>query len=77
MRSQPQRRLGKRISALLQLANLLPNGDQGIAEPIQLALGLRFRRFDHESPGHGRAHGGCGEAEVDETLCNVVHSDAA
>ena len=63
--------------ALLDIKNLLPDADEGVAEPVQLLLVLRLRGFNHQGPGDGPAHGRGVEAKVHETLGNVDRLHAA
>mmetsp|Transcript_26413 Transcript_26413/g.67196 ORF Transcript_26413/g.67196 Transcript_26413/m.67196 type:complete len:1036 (+) Transcript_26413:699-3806(+) len=62
--------------ALLDLADLLPDGDHGVDEAVNLVLGLRLRGLDHERAGHGPRHGGRVEAVVHQALGHVLRLDA-
>ena len=33
--------------------DFLPDADEGVAVPVELGLGLRFRRLDHQGSGDG------------------------
>lgn len=48
----------------LDVTDLLANGDQGVAEAVELCLGLGLGRLDHESVGDGPRHCGGMEAIV-------------
>lgn len=52
------------------------NGDERIAESIQLGLGFAFGGFDHERARHGERHGRRVVAIIDQTLGNVFNFDA-
>lgn len=62
--------------ALLDLADLLADADQGLDEAVQLFLGLRLSGLDHERVGDGPAHGGRVEAVVLQALGDVNGLDA-
>src|SRR3989338_6470210 len=49
----------------LDLVDLLADLDQGVAEAVELLLGLGFGGLDHEGAGNGEGHGGGMEAIVD------------
>ena len=59
------------------LGNLLADGDEGVAEAVELVLGLGLRGLDHEGSGHGPGHGRGMEAVVDHPLGHVLDLDAA
>ena len=62
-------------AALLNGARLLADGEHRGAEAVELGLGFRFRRFDHERARYRPTHGRRMEAAVDKPLCDVIDSD--
>src|SRR5439155_5959032 len=61
--------------ALLDGADLLADGDEGVAITVQLALRLALGRLDHARPRDGGRHGGRVEAVVHQPLRDVLHLD--
>ena len=60
----------------LDLGDLLPDRDHGVAESIQLRLRFGFGRLDHQRARHRKTHGRGVEAVVDQPLGDIVHGDA-
>ena len=56
----------------LDLAYLVANGDQGVAEPVELRFRLAFRGLDHECPGNRERHCRRVESIVHEPLRDVL-----
>ena len=52
--------------------NHLLDGDQGIAQAIELTLVLALGRLNHQGASHRPRHGGGVEAVVLQTLCHIL-----
>ncbi len=63
-------------AAFLDVAGFLADRQHRFAEAVELGLGLRFRRLDHQRAGNRPAHGRRMEAAVDQALGDVVDRDA-
>ena len=62
--------------ALLNLGNLLADGDHGVAEAVELGLVLRLGGLDHDGAGDGPRHGGRVVAVILQALGDVLGADA-
>ncbi|MNH90807.1 hypothetical protein D3C73_433520 [compost metagenome] len=62
--------------AVLHPGNLGADGGHGLDEAIQLALGFRFGRLDHQGTRYREAHGRRVEAVVHQALGHVHLADA-
>mmetsp|Transcript_46287 Transcript_46287/g.117179 ORF Transcript_46287/g.117179 Transcript_46287/m.117179 type:complete len:831 (+) Transcript_46287:42-2534(+) len=76
VRRVDQRVVVRRPLALLHLADLLADGDQGVDKAVQLGLALALGGLDHERARHGPRHGGGVEAVVNHALGDVLHLNA-
>ncbi len=63
-------------AAFFDGADLLTDGDHGVAEAVELGLGFGFRGLEHQRAGDGPGHGGGVEAVVHETLGDIFNFDA-
>src|SRR3546814_17718284 len=63
--------------ARLDRGDLPADRDHGVAEAVDLALGLALGRLYHQGVGHRERHGRRVEAVVDEALGDVLDGDAA
>ena len=58
--------------AVLDRRDFGPDRDHRLAETVELALGLAFRRFDHQRIGDRERHGRRVETVIDQPLGHVV-----
>ena len=76
MRGVAQRVVVRRPQAHADLVDLLPDGDHGVTEAIQLGEVLALGGLDHERAGDRERHGRRVQAVVGEPLGDVIHGDA-
>ena len=61
--------------AVLDVADLLSNGNQRVTEPVQLLFRLALRRLDHHGARNREGDGRWMKAVVDDPLGDVLHLD--
>ena len=59
------------------LGDLRADGDDRLAEAVQLALVLALGRLDHQGVRHREGHGRGMETVIDEALGDIVHGHPA
>src|SRR5687768_6597807 len=59
--------------AFLDLPDLFPNGDERVAEAVELLLRLALGRLDHQGPGYRKRDGWWVKPVVDDALGDVLY----
>ena len=61
---------------VFDLANLFPNCDERLAQPVELPARFTFRRFDHQGSRHGETHRRRVKSVVHESFGDIVDLDS-